>query len=131
MPKNINVKKKESNQNNSSSLNSTRGKGSNNPLTNENHQAFLKTKANEYHCRKKDSNQTNSPWLKSTRGRSFDNLPLSFTFTLFHNNNNNKLSKPYFRKKMWILKGKTQKKSPHLETAKGICLTNLSFNQFT
>jgi hypothetical protein len=52
--------------------------------------------------KKKKSNQNNSPWLKSTRGRSFDNLPLSFTFTLFHNNNNNNnnLSKPYFGKKM-------------------------------
>jgi len=46
---------------------------------------------------KKNSNQSNSPWLKSARGRSFDNLPLLFTFTLFHNNNNNNnnLSKPY------------------------------------
>jgi hypothetical protein len=48
--------------------------------------------------KKKESNQNNSPWFKSARGRSFDNLPLSFTFTLFHNNNNN-LSKNYFRKK--------------------------------
>jgi hypothetical protein len=38
---------------------------------------------------------------------------------------------PTFEKKIWILKGKTQKKSPHLEIAKGICLTNISFNQFT
>jgi hypothetical protein len=43
---------------------------------------------------KKNNNQRNSPWLKSARGRSFDNLPLLFTFTLFHNNNNN-LSKLY------------------------------------
>jgi hypothetical protein len=79
-------------------LNSTRGKGLDNSLTNENHQALLKTKVNEYHCQKKDSNQNNSPWLKSARGKSFENLPLSFTFTLFHNNNNNNnnnLSKPY------------------------------------
>jgi hypothetical protein len=47
MPKNINVKKKESNQNNSPWLNSARGKGLNNSLTNENHQALLKTKAND------------------------------------------------------------------------------------
>jgi hypothetical protein len=101
MSKNINVKKKESNQNNSPWLNSARGKGLNNSLTNENHQAFLKTKANEYHCQKKDSNQNNSSWLKSARERSFDNLPLLFTFTLFHdnNNNNNNLSKPYSLKK--------------------------------
>jgi disulfide oxidoreductase YuzD len=45
---------------------------------------------------KKNSSQSNSQWLKSARGRSFDNLPLLFTFTLFHNNNNNNnLSKPY------------------------------------
>jgi hypothetical protein len=37
MPKNINVKKKESNQNNSPWLNSARGKDLNNSLTNENH----------------------------------------------------------------------------------------------
>jgi hypothetical protein len=65
--------------------------------TNENRQALLKTKANKYHCQKKDSNQNNSPWLKSTRGRSFDNLLLSFTFKLFHNNNN--ISKPHSQKK--------------------------------
>jgi hypothetical protein len=101
MPKNINVKKNESNQNNSPWLNSARGKGLNNSLTNENHQALFKTKVNEYHCQKKDSNQNNSSWLKSARGRSFDNLLLSFTFKLFHNNNNNNnnLSKPYSRKK--------------------------------
>ncbi len=102
MPKNINVKKKESNQNNSPWLNSAREKALDNSLTNENYQALLKTKANEYHWQKKDSNQNNSPWLKSARGRSFDNLPLLFTFTLFHNNNNNNnnLSKPYSRKKV-------------------------------
>jgi hypothetical protein len=96
MSKNINVKKKESNQNNSPWLISARGKGLDNSLTNENHQALFKTEANEYHC-KKNSIQSNSPWLKSARGRSFDNLPLLFTFTLFHsnNNNNNNLSKPY------------------------------------
>ncbi len=109
MPKKINVKEKESNRNNSPWLNSTRGKGLDNSLTNENHQAFLKTKANEYHCQKKNSNQNSSPWLKSTRGRSFDDLLLSFTSTLFYNNNNNNLSKPYFRKKVWILKEKTKK----------------------
>jgi hypothetical protein len=105
-------KKKESNQNNSPWLNSTRGKGLNNSLTNENHWALLKTKGNEYHCKKKDNNQNNFPWLKSIRGRSFGNLPLSFTFTLFHNNNNddNNLSKPDPQKKMWNLKEKTQKK---------------------
>jgi hypothetical protein len=52
MPKNINVKKEESHQNNSPWLNLARGKGLNNSLTNENHQAFFKTKANEYHCQK-------------------------------------------------------------------------------
>jgi hypothetical protein len=99
MPKNINVKKKESNQNNSPWLNSARVKGLNNSLTNENHHVLLKTKANEYHCQKKDNNQG---WMKSTRGRSFDNLPLSFTFILFHNNNNNNnnISKPYSKKKV-------------------------------
>jgi len=103
MPKNIDVKKKESNQSNFPWLNSTHGKVLDNSLTNENHRALLKTKANEYHCQKKDSNQNNSPWLKSTRGKFFDNLPLLFTFTLFHNNNNNNnnnLSKPYFFLKM-------------------------------
>jgi hypothetical protein len=44
--------------------------------------------------KEKESNQNNSPWLKSTRGKSFDNLPLSFTFTLFQNNVNYNLSKP-------------------------------------
>jgi hypothetical protein len=53
MPKNVNVKKNESNQNNFPWLNSTRGEGLNNSLTNENHQALLKTKVNEYHCQKK------------------------------------------------------------------------------
>jgi len=102
MPKNINVKKKESNQNNSPWLNLARGKGLNNSLINENHRTLLITKDNEYHCKKKDNNQNNSPWLKLVKGRSFDNLLLSFTFTLFHNNNNNnnKLSKPYSRKKV-------------------------------
>jgi hypothetical protein len=38
--------------------------------------------------KKRESNQNNSSWLKSARGRSFDSLALSFTFTLFHNNNN-------------------------------------------
>jgi len=94
MPKNINAKKKENNQNNSPWLNLARGKVLDNCLTNENHRTLLKAKVNEYHCQKKDGNQNNSPWLKSTKGRSFNNLPLSFTFTLFHNNNN--LSKPYF-----------------------------------
>jgi hypothetical protein len=108
MPKNINVIKNESNQKNSPWLTSATGKGLNDSLTNENHWAFLKTKVNEYHCQKKDNNQNNSPWLKLGKGRSFDNLPLSFTFTLFHNNNNNNLSKPYFRKKMWIIKEKTK-----------------------
>jgi hypothetical protein len=94
-------------------LNSARGKSLNDSLTNENHQALLKTKANEYHCQKKDSDQNNSPWLKSVRGRSFDNLPLLFTFTLFHNNNNNNnnLSKPYSQKKKSMnSEGKNQKK---------------------
>jgi hypothetical protein len=50
MPKNINVKK---NENNSPGLNSARGKGLNNSLTNENHQALLKIKVNEQHCKKK------------------------------------------------------------------------------
>jgi hypothetical protein len=62
-----------------------KGKGLENSLANENHGALLKTKANQYHCQKKDSDQNNSPWLKLARGRSFDNLPFSFTFTLFHN----------------------------------------------
>jgi len=53
MPKNINVKKNENNKNNSPWLNSSRGKGLNNSLTNENHQALLKIKVNEYHCKKK------------------------------------------------------------------------------
>jgi hypothetical protein len=44
MPKNINVKKEESNQNNFPWLNSARGKDLNNSLTNENHQALLKQK---------------------------------------------------------------------------------------
>ncbi len=53
MPKNINVLKNENNENNYPWLNSTRGKGLNNSLTNENHYAFLKIKVNEYHCKKK------------------------------------------------------------------------------
>jgi hypothetical protein len=77
----------------------------------------LKTKANEYHCKKKDINQNNSPWLKSTRGKSFDNLPLLFTFTIFHNNNNNNNNNnnhtnPYFPKKKKNSEKKNQKKSP-------------------
>jgi hypothetical protein len=69
---------------------------------------------------KKDNNRSNSPWLKSARGRSFDNLPLLFTFTLFHNNNNNNnnLSKPYFWKKSVNSEGKNQKKSPQPKIAK-------------
>jgi hypothetical protein len=52
MPKNINVKKNEIKKNNFPWLNSARGKGLNNSLTTENHQALLKAKANEYHCKK-------------------------------------------------------------------------------
>jgi hypothetical protein len=47
MPKNIDVKKKESNQNNSPWLNSAQGKALDNSLTNQNHRALLNIKANE------------------------------------------------------------------------------------
>jgi hypothetical protein len=101
IPKNINVKRKGKQSKQFSMVELSKGERFSNSLTNENHQALFKTKANEYHCQKKDSNQNNSPWLKSARGRSFDNLPLLFTFTLFHNNNNNNnLSKPYSQNKM-------------------------------
>jgi hypothetical protein len=53
MPKNINVIKNEINQKNSPWLTSATGKGLNNSLTNENHRAFLKTKANEYIVKKR------------------------------------------------------------------------------
>jgi len=53
MLKNINVKKIENNQNNFPRLNSATRKGLNNSLINENHQALLKIKVNEYHCKKR------------------------------------------------------------------------------
>jgi hypothetical protein len=68
--------------------------------------------------------------VEITKGRSFDNLPFSFTFTLFIIIIIIISQNPTFKKSV-NFEGKNQKKSPHLEIAKGNFLTNLSFNQFT
>ncbi len=105
-------------------------------MTNENHWVFFKTKANEQHCQKKDNDQNNSPRLKSARGRSLDILLVSFTFTLFHNNNNWKnLSKPYSKKKS-ILKEKTKKHLHSLKQRGGFfpnksLLQSIYYHEFT
>jgi hypothetical protein len=40
-------------------------------IDNENHQAFLKTKVNEYHCQIKEKQSKQSPMAKISKGEKF------------------------------------------------------------